>query len=36
MSMQDRDDRVAFRINNEGYAIHAFPIGGWNAAGQSS
>jgi hypothetical protein len=35
MSMQDRDDRVAFRINNEGYAIQRSPIGGWNV-GQSS
>jgi hypothetical protein len=36
VSMQHRDDRVAFRINNEDHAIHAFPIGGWNAVGQSS
>ena len=31
VSMQHRDDRVAFRINNEDHAIHAFPTGGWNA-----
>jgi hypothetical protein len=36
MTVQHRDNLVAFRINNEDYADHAFPIGGWNAVGQSS
>jgi hypothetical protein len=34
--MQHRDDRVAFRVNNEDHAIHAFPIGRWKAVSQSS
>jgi hypothetical protein len=36
MSMQYRDDRVAFRIDNKDNAIHALPIGCWDAVGQSS
>jgi hypothetical protein len=34
--MQHRDDCVAFRINNENHAIHAFAISRWNAVRQSS
>jgi hypothetical protein len=36
VSMQDRDDCVAFGIDNEDHAIHPLAIGRWNAVGQSS